>query len=31
MADSGEVRCVTSGPQSLWQRIAPASEIDNSQ
>jgi hypothetical protein len=31
MADSGEVRCVTSGPQSLWQRIAPVSEIDNSQ
>jgi hypothetical protein len=30
MADSGEVRCVTGGPQSLWQRIAPVSEIDNS-
>jgi hypothetical protein len=30
MADSGEVCCVTGGPQSLWQRIAPASEIDNS-
>lgn len=31
MADSGEVRCVTSGAQPLWQRIAPVSEIDNSQ
>jgi hypothetical protein len=30
MADSGEVHCVMGGPQSLWQRIAPVSEIDNS-
>jgi hypothetical protein len=30
MADRGEVRCVTGGPPSLWQRIAPVSEIDNS-
>lgn len=31
MRDSGEVQRVASGPQSLWQRIAPASEIDSSQ
>jgi hypothetical protein len=30
MKDSGEVRCVTSSCQSLWQRITPAAEIDNS-
>jgi hypothetical protein len=30
MKDGGEVRCVTSGCQSLWQRITPAAEIDNS-
>lgn len=31
MKDCGEVRCVTSGCQSLWQRIAVVAEIDNSQ
>jgi hypothetical protein len=31
MRDSGEVRRLTSGHQSLWQRIAPVSEVDNSQ
>jgi hypothetical protein len=31
MRDSGEVQCVISGPQSLWQRIAPVSEIDSLQ
>jgi hypothetical protein len=31
MRDSGEVQCVTSSPQSLWQRTAPVSEIDGSQ
>jgi hypothetical protein len=30
MQDSGEVRCVTSAPQLLWQRISSAAEIDNS-
>jgi len=31
MRDSGEVQCVISGSQSLWQRIASVSEIDSSQ
>lgn len=31
MKGRGEVRCVTRGCQSLWQRITPAAEIDNSQ
>lgn len=31
MSDSGEIRCVTNGSQSLWQRILSAGEIDNLQ
>jgi len=30
MRDGGEVRCITSGFQSLWRRVAPVSETDSS-
>jgi hypothetical protein len=28
MSDAGEIRRLEDGPQSLWQRISPAGEID---
>jgi hypothetical protein len=31
MTDEGEIRCVESGPQWLWQRITPTEGIDVSQ